>query len=414
MCHRRAICGATVNHRSRSLSLHSASGSGSATRVRSALPRRASISSSPALRNRSAHLHPGGEAYTTAEVEAKSSVVPRLPFMNVFELLTTDTTAGALCVTEKATVHDAARVIRLNNGYSVTVVDSEQRVLGIMTERDYLRKLIVAGKSPYDTPVTEIMTPSPRMVRGNNSLCEIVLHMVELNARHMPVVGQIRYDGSFSPEGDQLIGVISAFQVIEKLNLLSDHLEFVNKSVHAVLEEQKDRGARLGRPEWWPTLKIDVGLSVFDGIVKMAENNVGRALVMDKGVVVGLLTEGHYLHKLGDRDAREVKITEIMSSRFESLMPENTVRDCLRLLSEKRRSSRVSTRYSRRVMQRSSPNDVGTMSTAAAHGSQPRRLRHLLVFDDAACEHCVGIISVKDILRALCVGVPEDEGLDDE
>lgn len=365
-------------------------------------------------RNRSAEINPGGVEYTPAEAAAKSSVVPHLPFMNVFELLTTDTTAGALCVTESASVHDAARVIRLNNGYSVTIVDSQQRVLGIMTERDYLRKLVVAGKSARDTPVTEIMTPNPRTVRGSNSLCEIILHMVELNARHMPVVGEIRKDGSFSTSGDQLVGIISAFQVVEKLNLLADYLQFVDKSVELVLAEQKDRGARLTRPEWWPTLKIDVGLSVYDGIVKMAENNVGRALVIEDGVVAGLLTEGDYLHKLGDRDARDVKITEIMSSRYESLMADNTVRDCLRLLSQKRRETRVSTRYSRRVLQRSLPGEVSGTSAAAAHGSQPRRLRHLLVFDDSACEHCVGIISVKDILRALCVGMPADENPEDE
>ena len=63
----------------------------------------------------------------------------------------------------------------------------------------------------------------------------------------------------------------------------------------------------------------------------------GLLAVLDTSVVPTFcVLQGHYLHKLGDRDARDVNITQIMTSRFESLRPDNTVRDCLRLLSEKR------------------------------------------------------------------------------
>ncbi len=92
------------------------------------------------------------------------------------------------------------------------------KLAGIFTERDYARKLILKGKSSKDTPIRELMTPSPFTVTADNTIEDCMNLMTQKHIRHLPVV-----------DGDKLVGVISigdvVKQIIEDQKSIIEHLE---------------------------------------------------------------------------------------------------------------------------------------------------------------------------------------------
>jgi CBS domain-containing protein len=97
-----------------------------------------------------------------------------------------------------ATVFEALKLMAEKNIGAVLVMDGEALV-GIMSERDYARKVILEGKSSKDTLVSEIMTPRVLCVRDNQSIDECMALMTQWRVRHLPVLD----------EGDHVIGVVS-------------------------------------------------------------------------------------------------------------------------------------------------------------------------------------------------------------
>lgn len=92
------------------------------------------------------------------------------------------------------------------------------KLVGIFTERDYARKLILKGKSSKDTTIGELMTKNPFTVTPDSSIEECMQLMSNRRIRHLPVV-----------ENGNLIGVISIGDVvrfiIEEQKSIIEHLE---------------------------------------------------------------------------------------------------------------------------------------------------------------------------------------------
>ncbi len=87
-----------------------------------------------------------------------------------------------------ATVREAANEMsRLNYG-SVFVVDGEERVEGVVTERDLLRRVISEGRDPETTPLADIMTADPRVAKEDDDLLEWLRIMSNERFRRLPVV----------------------------------------------------------------------------------------------------------------------------------------------------------------------------------------------------------------------------------
>ena len=101
-------------------------------------------------------------------------------------------------VSPDATVLDALKLMAEKNIGAVLVMDGDALV-GIMSERDYARKVILLGKSSKDTLVSEIMTPRVLCVRADLSVDECMALMTGKDIRHLPVLGD---DG-------RVVGVIS-------------------------------------------------------------------------------------------------------------------------------------------------------------------------------------------------------------
>ncbi len=100
-------------------------------------------------------------------------------------------------VAPDATVFETLELMAAKNVGAVLVLDGG-RLVGIMSERDYARKVILLGKTSKDTPVSEIMTRRVLYVGADQTIQECMALMTEKRIRHLPVM-----------EGDRVIGVVT-------------------------------------------------------------------------------------------------------------------------------------------------------------------------------------------------------------
>ena len=99
---------------------------------------------------------------------------------------------------------DALRLMAEKGIGAVLVVD-DSRVVGIMSERDYARKVILKGKSSQDTPVREIMTERVLFARPEQTVPECMALMTDKRIRHLPVL-----------DGGHLVGVLSIGDLVKE------------------------------------------------------------------------------------------------------------------------------------------------------------------------------------------------------
>ena len=86
-----------------------------------------------------------------------------------------------------AMVFDAILLMDEKNVGALPVVASN-RLVGVISERDYTRKVIVKGRSSKDTPVSDIMTKVLVTVSPGDSVAECMRIMTEKRVRHLPVL----------------------------------------------------------------------------------------------------------------------------------------------------------------------------------------------------------------------------------
>ena len=104
-----------------------------------------------------------------------------------------------------ATVSNAIRLMDEKNVGALPVLDNEALV-GIVSERDCTRKVIVKGASAKDTSVSDIMTKQVLTVNPGNSVEECMRIMTERRVRHLPVL-----------KGTKLVGILSIGDVVNWL-----------------------------------------------------------------------------------------------------------------------------------------------------------------------------------------------------
>lgn len=106
-----------------------------------------------------------------------------------------------------ASAYEAAQLMARKNIGGLLVVEGE-RIVGIVTERDYARKLVPMERAPKTTPVREIMSSPVMYVRPQHSSGECMALMTENRLRHLPVVDDGRLVGLVSI-GDLVKDIIS-------------------------------------------------------------------------------------------------------------------------------------------------------------------------------------------------------------
>lgn len=87
-----------------------------------------------------------------------------------------------------ANVWEAACVMTKANCGSVLIIDTTGTMLGILTERDLMTRVLAKALNPQTTHVSEVMTNNPQTVGPDLKVSEAVLIMIERGFRHLPIV----------------------------------------------------------------------------------------------------------------------------------------------------------------------------------------------------------------------------------
>lgn len=103
----------------------------------------------------------------------------------------------------EAPVLDAIRLMAEAHIGAVLVMDGP-RLVGILSERDYARKVVLQGRSSSDTPVSEIMTSNVLTTWSLDTSDRCMQTMTEHRIRHLPVV-----------DGDEVVGIVSIGDLVK-------------------------------------------------------------------------------------------------------------------------------------------------------------------------------------------------------
>jgi CBS domain-containing protein len=129
---------------------------------------------------------------------------------------------NVITITPDITVLDAIKQMAEKNIGSIVVVENNEYI-GLLTERDYARKVVLKGKSSTSTLVKEIMTTGLPRITPDNSVDTCMQIMSENNIRYLPVF-----------ENDDLCGIISINDVIKETILTQkETIEHLQNYIHS-------------------------------------------------------------------------------------------------------------------------------------------------------------------------------------
>jgi CBS domain-containing protein len=115
------------------------------------------------------------------------------------------------------TVYDSVKLMA-DKGIGGVVVLENDKLVGIVTERDYARKVILEDRSSKTSKVADIMTSQVLWVTESETVDECMAIMIEKNLRHLPVF-----------KDEELIGVVSIRDLVQSVvteqKVLIDHLQ---------------------------------------------------------------------------------------------------------------------------------------------------------------------------------------------
>lgn len=125
----------------------------------------------------------------------------------VAELLGGKGNASVYTISPDQTVLEAVALMA-DKGIGALLVTEGSEVVGIITERDYARKVVLLERSSQATPVSDIMTANVMYVQPSQTSSECMRLMTEKRLRHLPVMDNGKLVGLLSI-GDLVKGVIS-------------------------------------------------------------------------------------------------------------------------------------------------------------------------------------------------------------
>jgi CBS domain-containing protein len=127
-----------------------------------------------------------------------------LPYKTLKQILAAKPFA-VLSVAPDTTVFSALKIMAAKNLGFLVVLERE-KLVGVVSERDYARKVVLEGKASADTPVREIMTEKVVSVTVDQTVPQCMALMDKGGFRHLPVV-----------EGNKVIGVLSIRDLLKEV-----------------------------------------------------------------------------------------------------------------------------------------------------------------------------------------------------
>lgn len=124
-------------------------------------------------------------------------------------------------VTANTSVLDALKLMTEKNISALLIIENEQ-LLGIFTERDYARKIVLQGKVSINTPISEAMTSNPITVTPSDSIDLCMQIMTEKHIRHLPVVAENKAIGMVS------IGDVVKFIIADQKQTISQLESYIS------------------------------------------------------------------------------------------------------------------------------------------------------------------------------------------
>lgn len=116
-------------------------------------------------------------------------------------------------VSPDSTIYEALQLMAEKEIGALLVLSGENNIEGIISERDYARKVILKGKSSKDTPAKEIMSTKVIYVNSSNEAEECMALMINKRVRHLPVIDNSELSGIISI-GDVVKAVIDDKEVV--------------------------------------------------------------------------------------------------------------------------------------------------------------------------------------------------------
>ncbi|MBN3802275.1 CBS domain-containing protein [Paraburkholderia sp. Ac-20336] len=120
-------------------------------------------------------------------------------------LKTKPNNTGVYTIGADDSVYEAVRLMA-EKGIGALVVTDGDSIAGIVTERDYARKVVLMDRSSKETPVRDIMSKAVRFVRPSQTTEECMALMTERRMRHLPVI-----------ENERLIGMVSIGDLVKNI-----------------------------------------------------------------------------------------------------------------------------------------------------------------------------------------------------
>ena len=122
-----------------------------------------------------------------------------------------------------ATVFAAIELMAAQNIGALPVVD-DGKLVGMFSERDYTRKVILLGRSSKKTPVAEIMTRNPTVAAPDDSIGDCMRLMTDERVRHLPVL-----------DGGTLVGILSIGDLVKWI--ISSHTATIDQLTKYIFGE---------------------------------------------------------------------------------------------------------------------------------------------------------------------------------
>jgi CBS domain-containing protein len=147
------------------------------------------------------------------------------PMKSVAQILAAKPEKAVHSISPAASVYDAVKLMA-EKGIGALLVMDQDAVAGIITERDYARKIILMGRSSKETPVRQIMTFPVLYVRPDQTNEECMALMTDNRVRHLPVM-----------DGGKLVGLVSIGDLVK--DIISEQKFIIDQLEHYI---RGDRG----------------------------------------------------------------------------------------------------------------------------------------------------------------------------